>query len=455
MILLKNCAAIATFNDTFDELKNTDILISENKIKKISKNIILKKKDLEKVETLDCSSSLVIPGLINTHHHFFQILTRNIPAVQNAELFNWLTHLYPIWSKLDRDCIYYSTIAATCELLKTGCTTTTDHMYLYPESLNENIVELQFQGAEKTGIRFAPSRGSMTKGKSQGGLPPDDVVQKPDEVIKDMKRTIERFHDPSPFSMKRIILAPCSPFSVDKQVMLETVALARQYKVILHTHLAETLDENNYCLELYGKRPLSLMKDWNWLGEDVFFAHGIWFEDNELDILKMTNTGISHCPTSNMRLGSGIARVKDMLNLNIRIGLGVDGSASNDSSDMLGEVRNAMLLQRVKYGGNALSSRHSLQMATRGGASLLGFDKIGQIKKGFSADIAIFNLNKLQHAGSLSDPLSAIVFTGYNHETEYTIVNGKILVRKGKIVYVDEEKLISKVNSLSKNLLSL
>ncbi len=454
MILLKNCYYIATFDDDDDEFSGYDILIRDNLIDKIAKNVELSPDEKAQTEIIDCSHHLVLPGMVNAHHHLYQTLTRNLPGAQDAKLFDWLVYLYPIWSKLDADAVYYSTLLGGAELLLTGATTTSDHMYLYPKNFSGDIMALQFEAAEKLSIRFSPSRGSMTLGKSSGGLPPDDVVQNPDEVLRDMERVIEKFHDPNPLAMRKIILAPCSPFSVDKTVMLESAKLARKYDVILHTHLAETQDEEDFCIEKYGKRPLKLMADWNWLGDDVFFAHGIWFDDDELRILAETNTGISHCPTSNMRLGSGIARVKEMLELGIRVGIGVDGSASNDSSDMLGEVRNAMLLQRVKYGADAMSARQVLKIATQGGAKLLNFKKIGKIATGFAADIIIFDLSKMQYAGAQSDPLAAIVFTGFDHTVEYSIVNGKIVVRNGELVDIDSEEIAAKVNEIAKKMLA-
>ena len=453
MILLKNCYYIATFDDSDNELQGYDILIKNNVIEKIEKNIELSPDETESAEIIDCSRYLVVPGMVNTHHHLYQILTRNLPGAQNAKLFDWLTYLYPIWAKITPEAVYYSTILGTAELLKTGATTTTDHHYLYPKGFGGDIMSIQFDAAQKVGIRFSPSRGSMTRGQSSGGLPPDSVVQKTEDVVRDMQRVIERFHDDSPFSMRRIVLAPCSPFSVDESLMRETAALARQYGVVMHTHLAETQDEEQYCIEQYGMRPLALMEKLDWLGGDVYFAHGIWFDDDELRILAETDTGISHCPTSNMRLGSGIARIKEMLELGVRLSLGVDGSASNDTSDMLGEARNALLLQRVRYGADAISARQVLKLATIGGANMLGYNKIGKIAKGFAADLALFDMFGIQHAGGLSDPLATLVFTGYNHETAYTIVNGEIVVENGKLVAFDEEEIASKVNEISKKLL--
>lgn len=453
MILLKNCFHIATFNAAGDELRDHDILIRDNLIAEIAPSINLTAQDAANTEVIDCSRFLVMPGMVNTHHHLYQILTRNLPGAQNAKLFDWLVYLYPIWANLDEEAVYYSTLIGAAELLKTGATCTTDHMYLYPAGFKGDMMALQFQAAREAGIRFSPSRGSMTLGRSHGGLPPDHVVQTTDEVLRDMARTAETYHDPDPLAMQKVTFAPCSPFSVESSVMTETAKLARHYGVVLHTHLVETLDEEEYCLERYGKRPLALMADWGWLGPDVYYAHGIWFNDEELDLLQATDTGIAHCPSSNMRLGSGIARVTEMVGRGIRVGLGVDGSASNDSSDMLGEVRNAMLLQRVRYGADALTARQALSMAIDGGLRLLNFrERLGVIAAGMGADLALFDIGKMQYAGALSDPLAALVFCGYDHQTAYTIVNGKVVVREGRLVGFDEDRLAQQVNDIAAKL---
>ena len=453
MILLKNCYYAASFDED-KSYNNIDILIEGNRIKKIGKDLIVKHDTNKEIRTIDCSSLVVIPGLVNTHHHFYQTLTRNVKQVQNAKLFDWLVFLYEIWKNLDEEAVYYSSLIAMGELLKTGCTLSTDHHYLYPENFNGDLMGIQFKAAEKLGMRFSPTRGSMSLSKKSGGLPPDSVVQTEAKILEDSLRVIEQYHDPSEDSMKKIILAPCSPFSVTKENMKETAKLARNYKVRLHTHLAETKDEEDYCNEMFGKNPLALMEEVDFIGEDVFFAHGIFFNDNELRVLKETNTSIAHCPSSNMRLGSGIARVREMIDMGINVGIGVDGSASNDSSDMLGELRNAMLLQRVKYGPSGLTAAEVFKMGIENGNKILNYSKAGKIKESWLADLALFNINKIEYAGSLSDPLASLVFTGINHQTEYTIVNGKIVVEKGKLVGEDEEVIVKKGNEIAARLLS-
>jgi cytosine/adenosine deaminase-related metal-dependent hydrolase len=439
MILLKNCFHI--YSSVERELPaGYDILIKKGKIQMIAHHIKLEPE--ETAETIDCSHLVVVPGFINTHHHFYQTLTRNLSAVQNAKLFQWL-----------EEAIFFSSMVAIGELLKTGCTCTTDHHYLYPHDFRSDLMGIQFDAAEKLGIRFSPCRGSMSLSEKDGGLPPDSVVQTEDEILRDSQRVIERYHDSSDFSMKRIVLAPCSPFSVTETLMRESAGLARAYGVRLHTHLAETSDEDDYCMRIYKRRPLRLMMDLDFVGKDVSYAHGIFFNDEEMKILSETGTAIAHCPSSNMRLGSGIARIKEMLEMGINIGLGVDGSASNDTSDFLGEMRTALLLQRVKYGADALTARDVFRIATENGARLLNFKRIGRIEQGWAADLALFNIDKLEYAGALSDPLAALLFAGINHQSEYTIVNGSIVVRDGRLTGYDETKIIENANRIASRIL--
>ena len=441
--LLKNCFYIFLSADE-DPRRGEDILIQDHRISQIAGDI---KPAADRI--IDCSTCVVVPGFVNTHHHFYQTLTRNLPAVQNAELFDWLTYLYEIWKHLDEEAVFYSSMLAMGELLKTGCTTSTDHHYVYPRQAGGDLMGAQFKASEELGMRFSPTRGSMSLSKKDGGLPPDSVVQTEDEILSDCERVINLYHDTRELSMRRIMLAPCSPFSVTEPLMRETAELARKHSVGLHTHLAETKDENDFCQEVYGRRPLELMTDCGFIGEDVSYAHGIYFNDEELKRLADTRTHIAHCPTSNMRLGSGICRVTEMLPLNINVALAVDGSASNDSSDMLGEIRNALLLQRVKYGASALSTRQVVKMATVNGARLLKFEKIGKIQPGWAADLAVYNVGKMEYSGSLSDPLAAIIFAGYNHGAEYTIVNGQIAVDKGMLTGFDEHELMNRCNEIS------
>ncbi len=428
MILLKNCYRVAGAGGSPDKT-NVDIFIDKNRITRIAPGIAAP----SGATVIDASRHVVLPGLVNTHHHFYQTLTRALPAVQDAKLFDWLTYLYEIWKGVDEDAVYWSSRLAMAELLKTGCTLTTDHHYLYPRGFKDDLPGIQFAAATELGIRFAPTRGSMSLSKKDGGLPPDSVVQDEDRILAECESTISGYHDPAPDSMRKVSLAPCSPFSVSEKSMRETAELARRAGVRLHTHLAETSDENEYCVATYGRRPLRLMEDCGLVGNDVWYAHGIFFNDEELRLLARTKTGIAHCPSSNMRLGSGIARVREMLDLGVPVGLGVDGSASNDSSDMLGEARQAMLLQRVKYGSNAMPVREALSIATEGGARLLGYEKLGRIEEGWIADLALFDVMKLEYAGALADPVAALLLCGYDHGADHVIVNGELALESGAL----------------------
>jgi 8-oxoguanine deaminase len=447
-ILLRNIYHLVTMNDQNERLSGVDLLVRGKQIARIEKGI-----EAPGAQVFDSSTCLVIPGLINTHHHLYQTLQRNVPAVQDVELFDWLKILYQVWRHLTPEAVRVGTLLGCGELLKTGCTTTVDHHYVFPQGVEEDLIGIQVKAAGEVGIRFHPTRGSMSRGKSQGGLPPDSVVQDEEVILEDCERVIERHHDPTPLSMTRVAIAPCSPFSVSKKLLERTVQLARAKKVLCHTHVAETEDENEYCLEVYGKRPVALMDEVGWLGEDISFAHGIHFQEEELDLLARTKTAIAHCPTSNMRLGSGAARVPEMLRKGITVALAVDGSASNDSSDMMGEIRNCLLMHRLIWGASAMTAREALYLATRGGAKLLCRDDIGSLEVGKAADLAMIDLNRLEYTGSLSDPLAAVIFSGIDHRVALTMVNGRVVVRDGCLVDVEENKLIQDGNRISREML--
>ncbi len=446
MILLRGIRLLYT---GLEELSGKDLLIDGGRIEQIADSIDPGKLPTRDVEIVDCSNLLVLPGFINTHHHFYQTLQRCIPEVQDSPLFDWLVFLYEIWRNLDDEAIYWSTLVACGELAKTGCTTTTDNLYVFPRGVSGDFIDVEIEAALKLGLRFHPTRGSMSRGRSKGGLPPDDVVQSGGEILKDSERLIQRYHNPEPGAMTRIALGPCSPFSVSKELLIETRKLASAYGVLLHTHLAETQDEIAYCKDKYGKRPLALMEECGWLGDDVWFAHGIHFSDEELQKLKDTHTGICHCPTSNMRLGSGCARIPEMLSLGVRVGLGVDGSASNDSSDMLGELRNCFLLHRLSGGSAAITTRQVLEMATTGGASLLGRDDVGTLEIGKCADIIGIDVSEISRAGAVHDYLGSVVLCGSCHNVAFTIVNGKFVVRNGRLVNVDEDEVVARANEIA------
>jgi cytosine/adenosine deaminase-related metal-dependent hydrolase len=410
-------------------------------------------------EVLDLHNHVVLPGLVNTHHHFYQTLTRAVPAVQDANLFNWLKTLYPIWARLTPDDIFISTQTALVELARSGCTTASDHLYLFP---NGSKLDDEIAGAREVGLRIQASRGSMSLGESQGGLPPDSVVDTEESILEDSQRVIEKYHDAKPGALVQIVLAPCSPFSVTTELMKQSAKLARQYGVHLHTHLAETEDEEQFCLERFGHRPVGYMQEVNWVGEDVWFAHAVWVNDEEIQVFAKYECGVAHCPTSNMRLASGIAPIKQYRAAGVKVGLGVDGSASNDGSHLLAEVRQAMLLARVKEGitGYSLSNdpsrklmtaRDALWLGTRGGAAVLGRSDIGSLEVGKCADFFAINLNQLDLAGALHDPVAAIVFC-QPARVDYTVVGGRFIVKEGQLVTVEECRLIEKHNKAARKL---
>jgi len=410
-------------------------------------------------EVLDLKGHIVFPGLVNTHHHFYQTLTRAVPAAQDANLFNWLKTLYPIWARLTPEDIFISTQTALAELALSGCTTASDHLYLFP---NGSKLDDEIAAASEIGLRLQASRGSMSLGESQGGLPPDSVVDTEDNILKDSQRLIEKYHDAKTGAMTQIVLAPCSPFSVTGELMKQSAKLAREYGVHLHTHLAETEDEEQFCLNKFGYRPVGYMQSVDWIGDDVWFAHAVWVNHEEISLFAKHKCGVAHCPTSNMRLASGTAPVKNYLKAGVNVGLGVDGSASNDGSHLLAEVRNAMLVSRVNDGmtGFSLSNdpsrklmtaREALHLGTVGGAAVLGRKDIGSLEAGKCADFFAVNLNRIGYAG-MHDPVAAVVF-GQPANVDYTVVNGKFIVREGQLVTVDERKLVEKHNKAAKRLL--
>jgi len=404
--------------------------------------------------TIDASRMVVLPGLINTHHHFFQTLTRNIFSTESAPLFDWLTTNYEIWEGLTDNAIQVSTKVAMAELLKSGCTTTTDHLYLYPENASKDLLDQTIFAARELGMRFQPTRGSMSLGRSGGGLPPDCVIQKEDEIVSDIRRVVKLYHDDSPGAMTRIALAPCSPFSVTADLMRRTVQLAEEYNLQIHTHLAETLDEEQFCLEKYGLRPFALLKSLGWIRSNAWFAHSIYLNDAEIAEMGGVGCGITHCPSSNMRLGSGIAHIREMLAAGVNVSLGVDGSASNDSSNMLLELRNALLLSRLREKENWLTADEILWMATRGGAAVLGRDDIGQLAVGKFADLMLVSLDRLELAGAQHDPLAALMFCALMSPVDYVIVNGKVVVDDKKLITADEATLICDQQKISDELVA-
>lgn len=454
-IIIKNAHAMALLDPKNTVLNGGSLLIEGNEIKKIFTESQLS--EVEKLastgeyKVIDAKGNLVLPGFVNTHHHFYQIFTRNIPKMQDEKLFDWLIDLYDIWALLDEEWVNYSTMAALGELALTGCTATTDHHYVFPKG-GERFIDTQFAAAEKIGLRFHATRGSMSRSKKDGGLPPDSVVQTEEEIMQDCERLINKYHDTSRHSMRKIALAPCSPFSVTPRLLEETAKFARAKKVKMHTHLCETNDEDDYCLKVYKLRPIDFMESVGWMGPDVWFAHSIYVNDKEIERMGKAGTGVAHCPSSNLRLGSGIAPVPRMLECGVPVGIAVDGSASNDSSDMLGELRMALLVHRVGTGVSSMPAIDVFRMGCQHGAKILDFNTSGELKEGNAADIIMYDLNSIGYVGAMHDPLSSILFAGFNHRVNYNITNGRVIVEKGELKTFDERSIVENGNRIAKRI---
>ncbi|MBM4465365.1 MAG: 8-oxoguanine deaminase [Chloroflexi bacterium] len=444
-LLVKNATLLVTMDEGRRRIEGGGLFVRDNVIEAVGPT-----EELPQAadRVIVASGMIVLPGLVNTHHHLYQTLTRALPAVQDVELFDWLRTLYPLWAQLTAKAIYVSALVGLAELILSGCTTTTDHLYLFP---NDVSLDDEIRAARQLGIRFHPCRGSMSLGRSQGGLPPDRVVQSEEAILADCQRVIEEYHDPQPYSMCRIVLAPCSPFSVTAELMKESAVLARRHALHLHTHVAETLDEVSFCLGKIGCRPVEYMQQLGWVGPDVSYAHAIHLNQQEIELLADTGTGVAHCPSSNMRLGSGIAPIREMLDAGVKVGLAVDGSASNDSSHLLAEVRMAMLLQRVQKGAGALSAQQALEMATLGGAAVLGRDDIGSLEAGKAADFIAIDLNRLEYAGALHDPLAALIFCA-PAKVDLSVINGRIVVDGGRLGGFDLGEIVACHNRISRQM---
>jgi len=447
-LLIRDAAHVETFDDADRVLRNASIFVRDGAIEALGPATEMPR-DADRV--VDARGCIVIPGLVNTHHHFYQTLTRAVPGTQDVELFDWLVTLYPIWARLTPAALRSATAVACAELLLSGCTTASDHTYLWPNGCR---IDDEIAVAREIGLRFHASRGSMSVGRSKGGLPPDSCVEDEAAILADTRRAIETFHDAARFAMTRVVVAPCSPFSVSPDLMRESIALARSYGVHSHTHLAETLDEERYCIEKFGCRPVELAERLGWVGADVWHAHMVHPSVAEVGVLGASRTGVAHCPTSNMRLGSGIAPVRALVDAGARVGLGVDGSASNDSSHLLDEVRHAMLLQRVGGGAKAATAREMLRLGTRGGAEVLGRDDVGYLAPGMAADLAGVRLDSLAMAGgAVHDPLAALVFCRPGN-VDFTVVNGVALVEHGAFTALDIERVVAQHNELARALVS-
>lgn len=442
LLLLKNADVLVTMDAARREIREGALLVRDNVIEQVGATSELPQ-TADRV--IDARGMIILPGLVNTHHHLYQTLTRALPSAQDADLFHWLKTLYPIWAELSPEAVYTSALVGLAELILSGCTTAADHLYLFP---NGSKLDDEIRAAREIGIRFHPTRGSMSLGESKGGLPPDRVCDDEASILRDSRRVIEQFHDPKPHAMCRVSLAPCSPFSVTPDLMRESARLARSYHVNLHTHLAETRDEEEFCLSKFGKKPVDYAEHLEWLGRDVWFAHSVWVNDEEIGRYGKTGTGVAHCPSSNMRLASGIAPIVKMLKANVKVGLGVDGSASNDSSHMLAEARQAMLLQRVGGNPGALTARQVLELGTLGGAKVLGRDDIGSLEKGKAADFIGIELNRLEYAGALHDPVAALAFCA-PPRVDLSVINGGVVAEGGNLLTLDLPPVIERHNRIS------
>lgn len=464
-LLVKNADVLVTMNKSRQEIPGGAILAEDNRIIWVGPTadfdrwLTEQRPDLHRngIDTIiNAAGCVLLPGLVNCHHHLYQTLTRTIGTGSGKILFDWLKFLYPIWAELTPEAVYVSAKVGITELVMSGCTTVADHLYLYP---NGSKIDDEIRAAQEVGVRFHPTRGSMSLGESQGGLPPDRVCDSEPDIIKDCIRAIETFHDPEPLSMLRIGVAPCSPFSVTTDLMRESAELARQYPLVnLHTHLAETKDEDRFCLEMFGKRPIDYAESVNWAGEDVWFAHMVHPSAGDVDWLARTQSGVCHCPSSNMILASGIAPVRDMVDKGVRVALGVDGSASNDGNHMLGEARQAMLLQRVGWPGfesraDRFTAREALELATLGGARVLRRNDIGVLQPGMAADFVAFRVDDLPHAGGLADPVASLL-TCAPGQVWLSVINGRPVVEDGHFLPFDLPPLIETHNRISRQMMT-
>jgi 8-oxoguanine deaminase len=446
-LLVKNADVLVTMDDQRREIRGGGLYAEDNRIVAVGPAAAL---PAQADEIIDATGQIVLPGLINTHHHMFQSLTRAVPGAQDAELFAWLGRLYPIWAGLTPDMIRVSAQVAMAELMLSGCTTSSDHLYIYPGAcrLDDTI-----DAARGIGMRFHASRGSMSVGESDGGLPPDRIVENESAILRDTRRVLETFHDAQRFAMLRVAVAPCSPFSVSRDLMRESAALARAYGVSLHTHLAENVNDVAYSRERFGMTPAEYVEDLAWLGPDVWHAHCVQLDDHGIALFGRTGTGVAHCPCSNMRLASGIAPVRQMRRAGVPVGLGVDGSASNDAGHMIAEARQALLLQRVGFGPDAMTAREALEIATLGGAKVLNRDDIGALTPGMAADLVAFDLDQVAFAGALHDPVAALVFCAPT-QVAWSVINGRTVVRDGRIVTLDLPRVVEQHNELARGLVS-
>ncbi len=442
-LLVKNADVVVTMDASRREIRNGGLFVTDNRITAVGPSA-----DLPSTadEVIDLRGHIVIPGLVNTHHHMFQTLTRALPAAQDAELFDWLTALFPVWQNLRPEMIKASALTAMAELILSGCTTAMDHLYLYPDGCR---LDDEIEAAREIGIRFHASRGAMSLGVSKGGLPPDGLVEDEDAIMKDMMRVIDAYNDCNRLAMLRIVVAPCSPFTVSRDLMREAVTLARSRGVGMHTHLAENDKDVAFTREMFNMTPAEYVEDAGWVGRDVWHAHCVKLDAHGIALFGKTGTGVAHCPCSNMRLASGIAPIGRMRAAGVPVGLGVDGSASNDSGHLLAEARQAMLLARVGFGPDAMTARQALEIATLGGARVLNRDDIGALAPDMAADFVAFDLRSIGFAGGLHDAVAALVFCA-PASVALSVINGRIVVKEGRLVTADLPKIIETQNRLAR-----
>jgi len=444
-MLVKHATVLVTMDEARREIRDGGLYLEDNRIVAVGSTDSL---PTEADEILDMSGQLVVPGLINTHHHMYQSLTRAVPAAQNAELFGWLSNLYPMWAHLTPEMIEVSTLTAMAELMLSGCTTSSDHLYIYPNGCK---LDHSIEAAARIGMRFHASRGSMSVGQKQGGLPPDSVVEPEDFILADTQRLIETYHDDGVYAMLRVVVAPCSPFSVSRDLMRESARLARHYGVSLHTHLAENSSDIAYSREKFGMTPAEYAEDLGWVGRDVWHAHCVQLDAAGIAMFARTGTGVAHCPCSNMRLASGIAPIRAMRDAGVPVGLGVDGSASNDGAQMVAEMRQALLLQRVGFGPAAMTAREALEIATLGGARVLNRTDIGALAPGMAADFVAFDLSQPLFAGAHHDEVAALVFCAPSQVTT-SVIDGRVVVREGQLARLKLGPVIERHNRLARQL---
>lgn len=451
--LIRNAAEILTMEPAGPRFGPGDVLVEDARIRDVVRADASQRPSPENADTvIDATGMLVMPGLVNTHHHFFQVLTRNLPGAQDARLFDWLLHHYDIWMGYTGEMLDVAARVALGELLLTGCTTTSDHHYLFPVGAPRDLIDREVAAARELGIRFHATRGSMEMGRSRGGLPPDGLVESIEDVLDDSRRVIDAHHDPDPLAMCRVALAPCAPFNVSAALMRETASLARARGVRLHTHLGETREEITDCLTRYGCRPYAYAERLGWMEGDVWLAHAVCFDDGEIREMGRRGVAVAHCPSSNARLGSGIAPVRRLLDAGVAVGIGVDGSASNDASNLTAELHQALLVHRFGPDDTWLDAEEVMRLATTGGAHVLGRDDIGMLRPGLAADLVLVDLEQLAYAGTGADPLAAIVFSLPLRPVHTTLVQGRVVVREGRLVGADERTLVRQANRLAAEL---